>query len=132
MTEQLTQDPGLPGRISEAQQAAALIRAAETGNLAALTLMLDLGFGAGARGDENGGTALHAAAYSGSANAVRLLLGHGADLEARDATWDSPPLDWAAVGSGERPGTNRRADWSPPPGPARGGSVHRQRHALAR
>ena len=111
VTEQLTRDPGLPDRISEAQQAAALIRAAETGNLAALTLMLDRGFGADARGDENGGTALHAAAYSGSANAVRLLLGHGADLEARDATWDSPPLDWAAVGSGERPGTNRRADW---------------------
>src|SRR5580692_10477907 len=112
VTEQLTQDPGLPDRISEAQQAAALIRAAETGNLAALTLMLDLGFGAGARGDENGGTALHAAAYSGSADAVRLLLGHGADLDARDETWDSHPLVWAAIGSSERRDLNPRPDWA--------------------
>ena len=41
----------------------------------------------------------------------RLLLDRGADLEARDATWNSPPLDWAAVGSGERPATNPRPDW---------------------
>ncbi len=109
--EQLHGDPGLPGRLSEAQQAAALIRAAETGHVEALRLMLDLGFPVDARGGDHGGTALHAAAYCGSAGAVRLLLDHGADLEARDATWNSPPLDWAAVGSGERPATNPRPDW---------------------
>ena len=111
MTALLAQDPGLSARLSEAQQAAALIRAAETGHAAALALMLDLGFPVDARGGDHGGTALHAAAYSGSADAVRLLLGRGAALEARDATWDSPPLDWAAVGSGERPADNRRPDW---------------------
>ncbi len=63
-----------------------------------------------ARGDD-GGTALHAAAYSGSASAVRLLLDRGADVEARDATWDSTPIEWAAVGSGEQPGGNPRPDW---------------------
>ena len=73
--------------------------------------MLDLGFPVGARGGDHGGTALHAAAYCGSAGAVRLLLDRGANLEARDATWNSPPLDWAAVGSGERPATNPRPDW---------------------
>jgi ankyrin repeat protein len=109
--EQLARDPGLPARLSEAQQAAALIRAAETGHTAALALMLDLGFPVDARDGDDGGTALHAAAYSGSADAVRLLLGRGANFEARDTTWDSPPLDWAAVGSGERPGTNPRPDW---------------------
>jgi len=109
--EQLARDPGLPGRLSEAQQAAALIRAAETGHTAALGLMLDLGFPANASGGDNGSTALHAAAYSGSADAERLLLHRGADLEARDDTWDSTPLDWAAVGSGERPATNPRPDW---------------------
>jgi ankyrin repeat protein len=110
VTALLAQDPGLSARLSEAQQAAALIRAAETGHTGALALMVDLGFPVDTRGDD-GSTALHAAAYSGSADAVRLLLGRGADLEARDATWDSPPLDWAAVGSGERPATNRRPDW---------------------
>ncbi|MFZ0191050.1 MAG: ankyrin repeat domain-containing protein, partial [Streptosporangiaceae bacterium] len=84
VTGQLALDPGLPARLSEAQQAAALIRAAETGSLAALTLMLDLGFGVDVHGGENGGTALHAAAYAGSAGAVRLLLDRGADVDARD------------------------------------------------
>ena len=111
VAEQLARDPGLPARLSEEQQAAALIRAAETGHPAALTLMLDLGFPVDARGGDHGGTALHAAAYSGSADAVRLLLGRGADLEARDAIWDSIPLDWACVGSGERPATSPRPDW---------------------
>jgi len=42
---------------------------------------------------------------------LKWLLDRGADLDARDAAWDSPPLDWAMVGSGEQPGTNPRADW---------------------
>ena len=109
--QQLTEDPGLPGRLTAAQQAAAMIRAAETGHTSALALMLDLGFPVDARGDD-GNTALHAAAYSGSAPAVRLLLDHGADIEARDATWNSTPIEWAAVGSGEHPAHNPRADWT--------------------
>jgi hypothetical protein len=109
--EQLAQDPGLADRLTGDQQAAALIRAAETGHPAALGLMLDLGFPVDAHGGDHGSTALHAAAYAGSAGAVRLLLDRGADLEARDATWDSPPLDWAMVGSGERPAANPRPDW---------------------
>jgi len=106
----LTRHPGLADRLTDAQQAAAMAQAAEAGHTAAVGLMLDLGFPADARG-EDGGTALHAAAYSGSASVVTLLIGHGADIEARDQTWDSTPLDWAAVGSGERPGSNPRPDW---------------------
>jgi ankyrin repeat protein len=109
--QQLAQDPGLPGRLTAAQQAAAMIHAAQSGNTAAITLMLDLGFPVDARGDD-GGTALHAAAYSGGAPAVRLLLDRGADIEARDTSWDSTPIEWAAVGSGERPGDNPRPDWT--------------------
>jgi ankyrin repeat protein len=109
--KQLARDPGLQDRLTDEQQAAALIRAAETGRTPALALMLDLGFPIDAPGGDHGGTALHAAAYCGSADAVRFLLDRGANLEARDATWDSPPLKWAAVGSGERPATNRRPDW---------------------
>ena len=111
VAEQLAQDPGLPARLSEGRQAAALSRAAETGHTAALRLMLDLGFGVDAHGGDHGGTALHAAAYSGSAGAVRLLLDRGADVDARDATWDSHPLVWAAIGSSERRASNPHPDW---------------------
>ena len=108
---QLAADPGLPGRLPAAQQAAAMIGAAGTGNTAAIALMLDLGFPVDARGDD-GGTALHAAAYSGSASAVRLLLDRGAGVEARDATWDSTPIEWAAIGSGEQPASHSQPDWT--------------------
>ncbi|HZC73867.1 MAG TPA: ankyrin repeat domain-containing protein [Jatrophihabitans sp.] len=89
---------------------AAVLRAAEQGNGAAIELMLDLGFPIGVRG-ENGATPLHIAAYSGSVEAARVLLARGADLHARDTTWDSTPLVWAIVGSGERPAHNPNADW---------------------
>ncbi len=88
-----------------------MIHAAESGNTAAIALLLDLGFPVDARGDD-GGTALHAAAYSGSAGAVRLLLDRGAGLETRDTTWDSTPIEWAAVGSGEQPASNAAPDWT--------------------
>jgi ankyrin repeat protein len=108
---QLARDPGLPGRITDAQRGEAIGHAAEAGHTAAVGLMLDLGFPLEARAGGDGGTALHAAAYSGSASTVRLLIGRGADLEARDTTWDSTPLGWAIVGSGERPASNSQPDW---------------------
>jgi hypothetical protein len=43
---------------------------------------------------------------------VRLLLEAGADIEARDTNWNSTPIDWAAVGSGEQPAGNPRPDWT--------------------
>jgi len=52
------------------------------------------------------------AAYSGSVPAVRLLLDRGADIEARDTNWNSTPIDWAAVGSGEQPAGNPHSDWT--------------------
>jgi ankyrin repeat protein len=39
-------------------------------------------------------------------------LDRGADIEARDTTWYDTPLGWAAVGSGERPQTNKAANWT--------------------
>ena len=41
----------------------------------------------------------------------RLLLNRGADIESRDTSWDSTPLDWAKVGSGQGPGDNPSPDW---------------------
>jgi ankyrin repeat protein len=106
----LDDDPGLLDRLTDDERAA-IVRAAEHGQAAAVGLMLELGFPLETRGDA-GGTALHAAAYNGSAQTVRLLLDHGADIEARDTTWNDTPLGWAAVGSGEKPRTNRDADWT--------------------
>lgn len=104
-------DPGLPARLTEAERSA-IETAAARGDAEAVRLMLDLGFPAGTRVGDDGATALHSAAYSGSPGTVRVLLDRGADLEARDTTWDSTPLVWAMVGSGERPRHNPRPDWT--------------------
>ena len=74
--------------------------------------MLDLGFPPGARSEQDdGATALHLAAAAGSTGTVRLLLDRGADIEARDTTWNSTPLEWAIVGSGMRLGHDPDPDW---------------------
>ena len=106
---QLADDPGLLTQLGELEHAA-LVRAAKSGHGDAAALMLDLAFPIEARGDD-GGTALHAAAYAGSANTINLLLDRGADIEARDTTWNSTPLGWAAVGSGYQPDDDPDADW---------------------
>jgi ankyrin repeat protein len=100
----------LPGNLSAAQRSAAMVRAAETGNTEAMRIMLDLGFPPDTRGDDPG-TPLHTAAHAGSADIARLLLGRGADVEARDDRWDSSPLVWAIIGSSERPTGNPSPDW---------------------
>jgi ankyrin repeat protein len=106
----LEREPGLLSDLADAEQGGALARAAQTGNLAGLAVMLDLGFQIEARG-EFGGTPLHAAAYAGSADAAELLLSRGANLEALDTTWNDTPVSWALVGSGEVPDSNPAADW---------------------
>jgi ankyrin repeat protein len=106
-------DPGLVDRLEPADRAA-LVAAAEHGNLVSVGLMLELGFPIEARReaiDEDGATALHAAAYAGAAETVALLLDHCADLSARDARWQSQPLEWALVGSGEAPDRAPAPDW---------------------
>ena len=107
----LASQAGLLGELTSEQRSAAMGRAAETGNTEAMRLMLDFGFGVDARDEEDGGTPLHAAAYAGSAGIVRLLLDRGADIEVRDGRFDSTPVDWACVGSGERPTGNPSPDW---------------------
>jgi ankyrin repeat protein len=107
---QIAEDPGLLARLTDGERAA-IVRAAEQGNSAAVALMLDLGFPLETRSGDHGATPLHAAAYSGSANTVRLLLDRGANIEARDTTWNSTPLHWAAIGSGEQPANDPAADW---------------------
>ena len=75
--------------------------AAAVDNLAALHLLVDLGFDVNALGrtdvpsDQPWQTALHAAAEHGNVSLVRELLRLGADPRIRDARFDSTPLDWA-------------------------------------
>ncbi|MGZ4304766.1 MAG: ankyrin repeat domain-containing protein [Solirubrobacteraceae bacterium] len=108
--ELLNQHPTLRSEVADAD-GSALILAAETGDAKALELLLEVGFPVGAKGEPNGGTPLHVAAWAGSTAAVNQLLAAGAPIDAHDSTWDSPPLVWALVGSGERRAPNPTPDW---------------------
>jgi ankyrin repeat protein len=89
-----------------------LTDAASHGHTEAVRFMLDHGFPPGTRSEQDdGATALHLAAAAGSVSTVRLLLDRGADLEARDTSWDSTPLEWAIVGSGMQLGHAPDPDW---------------------
>lgn len=52
------------------------------------------------------------AAERGNTAAIALMLDRGASLGVRDTTWDSTPIEWAAVGSGEQPVGNPNPDWT--------------------
>jgi len=68
----------------------------------AADLMLRFGFDPSAPGID-GGTALHAACWVGSARIVqRLLARGGVPVDARDPTHQSTPLGWAAFGAVHR------------------------------
>ncbi len=80
--------------------------------------------------DKDGVTPLQRAAMGGHADAVRVLLAHGADVHALDGMFAAPPLVWAVEGRGNS--RDPRADfvavarlliaagspveWMPPPG----------------
>jgi ankyrin repeat protein len=107
----LSASPDLARRLTP-EDHRVVIDAAGHGDTEAVRLMLDLGFPPGARSEQDdGATALHLAGGAGSTSTVRLLLERGADIEARDTTWDSTPLEWAIVGSGMRLGHDPDPDW---------------------
>jgi ankyrin repeat protein len=110
-------------------------RPAESGNAAVLETMLECGFDPSSV-DKDNVTALHRAAMGGHPDAVRVLLAHGAPVNAQDGMFAATPLVWAV--EGRRSASHGRGDhvavarlliaagssveWTPPagaPGPER-------------
>jgi ankyrin repeat protein len=60
-----------------------------------LALLLDLGFPVGVA-DRTGKTPLHEAAANGALAAATFLIDHGAEVDARESTYDAAPIGWAA------------------------------------
>ena len=74
-----------------------LHRPAESGNAAVLETMLACGFDPEAK-DKDNVTPLHRASMGGHVEAVRVLLAHGANVNALDGMFSASPLVWAVEG----------------------------------
>jgi ankyrin repeat protein len=106
-----------------------LHRPAESGNVSVLETMLECGFDPRAK-DKDNVTAIHRAAMAGYADAVRVLLAHGADVHALDGMFAASPLVWAVEGRHNRKDPRRDhvavarvliaagspLEWTPPEG----------------
>src|SRR5262249_5053202 len=89
----------------------AFVQAALNGNAEALRRMLALGMDPttiSAR-NQSHATALHHAVWSGTLDAVRVLVEAGADLTRRDAIHGGTPLGWAEYGASEQKDQDRAA-----------------------
>ena len=75
----------------------------------------------------NGHTGLHVAAFHGQAEAVKVLLQHGANLHAIDKTWNTPPLLWALTGWQRSGHGGRTTRWSGALSPRRAVTARRYR-----
>jgi len=84
-------DPGLRDR-ALARRPDQLVRAAEADSLAAVALLIELGFDVNAVPRT---APLHEAAMRGNVAVIRLLLEHGADPGLRDTAYDATPAGWA-------------------------------------
>ena len=93
----VAQRPDRPLVLTPGEQRA-VVDAAEDNNLAAVRVMLRVGWPPDARG-AHGSTALHFAAWHGNAAMAREILTHHPPLEAADADYHMSPLGWALHGS---------------------------------
>jgi ankyrin repeat protein len=123
--EMLRTNPALRGELSREHHLMMHVPA-ERGDVAALETMLICGFDPNAK-DNEGVTPLHRAAMAGSTEAVRVLLAHGASVNALDGMFSATPLVWATEGwtHGAHGGDHLRAarlliaagsplEWNPP------------------
>ena len=107
--------PGAP--LAEKQNA--FVQAAMNGNSEALRHMLARGMEPTTVGDRNQShaTALHHAVWSGSLDAVRVLVEAGADLTRRDTLYDGTPLGWAMhAEQGQKESTSNNVNEKDQPG----------------
>jgi ankyrin repeat protein len=98
----LREEPGLEAAFDE-EDRLALNRAAERGRIDAVCTLLDAGFDIAFKGTRDwSATPLHLAAWYGWADAVEVLLSRGAPIDVpANPPENSPPLVWAAHGSGK-------------------------------
>jgi ankyrin repeat protein len=108
--ELLEADPSLPSRM-EAGDRELLPMCASGGHDETVVRLLELGVPIDAPGQE-GGTALHYAAWWAEPDTVALLLARGAPLEHETGSNWAPgtPLGWAVNGSAESPVAAERAE----------------------
>jgi ankyrin repeat protein len=106
-----------------------LQRPAESGDARVLEAMLACGFDPSV-GDKDSVTPLHRAAMAGQIAAARVLVAHGAPVNALDGMFAGTPLVWAVEGrrSSNPPGADfvgvarvliaagSSLEWNPPPG----------------
>ena len=93
--EMLATRPNLIKRANK-KDPEAMNRASDVGNVAALELMLDLGFDVHGAAAE---TPLHHATHNGHLELAKRLLARGASLYHRDPFYLSTPLGWAQAGN---------------------------------
>ena len=89
--------PHLPN-FPEPEDCEVIVRLVGKNKMDTIQMMAGLGFHLTSRG-ESGATPLHVAAWHGHVQMVKLLLEVGASVNARDVTYDTSPLAWAAHGS---------------------------------
>jgi ankyrin repeat protein len=94
--EMLKTNPGLGGELRPEHHGMMHVPA-ERGDVAALEAMLTGGFDPNAKDNESV-TSLHRASMAGRTEAVRLLLAHGASVNALDGMFSATPLVWASEG----------------------------------
>jgi ankyrin repeat protein len=103
--------PDIVAKLGAAERGA-LAHEAWLANVRAVSLMLELSFDPAAR-SPNGGSALHCAAWMGSAECVEVILRYPASralLDVRDPTFGGTPLGWCSHGS--RNSRRRGADYA--------------------
>ena len=72
-----------------------LIEAAERGDVSEVKAILDRRPHLANQRDQSGATALHYAAFGGHRAVVQELVGHGADVNAKDTRFAATPAGWA-------------------------------------